>query len=78
MNLSTLNASLHAQLAVIANQDLKGKELRQELERANAIKEVGKVIIENATLAYNAQKMVVENGLTKNLQNYELPKLLSE
>lgn len=78
MNLSTLNASLHAQLAVIANQELKGKELRQELERANAIKEVGKVIIDNATLAYNAQKMVVENGLTKNLQNYQLPKLLSE
>ena len=77
MNLSTLNASLHAQLAIISNQDLRGEALREEIERANSIKEVGKVIIDNATLAYNAQKMVVEHGLIK-LHNYQLPKILSE
>lgn len=70
--LQDLNNHLFAQLERLGDEDLKGEDLREEIERAKAVTQVAKNIIENGTLILEAHKFRDEsiNAETK------LPRLL--
>jgi len=46
------------------NEGLKGKDLKEEIARANAIKEVGKVMVDNARVALEAAQFADRTKLT--------------
>lgn len=52
--LQTLNDKLFAQLDRLDNRDLVGDSLKEELERTDAIIDIGKTIISNADLMLRA------------------------
>ncbi len=54
--LGDLNNHLFAQLERLGEEDLKGEELQEEMERAKSISGIAKTIIENASLVLDAQK----------------------
>lgn len=54
--LSDLNNHLFAQLERLGNENLKGEELANEIDRSNAITSVAKEVISNARLVLDAQK----------------------
>lgn len=49
-----LNDHLFAELERLGDEDLKGEDLKEELERAKALSEVGEKIIDNASLMLKA------------------------
>lgn len=59
--LTNLNNRLFMQLERLNDEDLKGEELREEIERANAVTKVAKNIIDNGTLILDARKFRDEN-----------------
>lgn len=59
--LTDLNDHLFAQLERMGDEDLKGDELKQEIERGKAISGVARQVIDNAQLALEAHKFQVEN-----------------
>ncbi|HGS5355289.1 TPA: hypothetical protein ACMDR1_001358 [Vibrio cholerae] len=61
--LSDLNNHLFAQLERLSNEDLKGDELKEEIERSKAVKAVAQEIISCGKLALEAQ---LELGGIKN------------
>lgn len=71
--LGDLNNHLFAEMERLGDEDLKGEELKEELERARAISNVSTKIIENANLVLEAEKFKDER-LTEN----ELPELLGK
>lgn len=53
-NLGRLNDILFEQLDRMNNTDLKGQELQDEIDRADAIIDIGRTIIQNGDLALKA------------------------
>lgn len=71
-NLGDLNGYLFEQMARLNNDDLKGEQLKEEIERGKAIEGVAKTIISNGALALQAKKML-DNRMDADI---ELPKML--
>ncbi|QUX96577.1 hypothetical protein C0J08_14735 [Marinomonas sp. CT5] len=66
-NLQDLNSYLFSQLERLNNPELKGDELKDEIERSKAVTNVSKGVVENATLQLEAVKLRVEYvGLNNN------------
>lgn len=67
-----LNNHLFEQLERLNDEDLKGTQLAEEIERAKAMAGVASQIISNASLVLRAKQMTIENfGDDK-----KLPKML--
>jgi len=60
--LGDLNNALFAQLERLGAEELAGDALAAEIQRANAIVQVGDSIITNARLQLEAVKLVAEHG----------------
>lgn len=54
--LTDLNNHLFAQLERLSDEDLKGEELKEELQRSSAVSKVAQNIINNGSLVLQAQK----------------------
>lgn len=65
-DLEALNGFLFEQMERL-NKDLSVEEIETEFKRADAVAKVAKTIIDNATLALNAQKHFDEYGVEKNI-----------
>ena len=61
-SLQELNNQLFATLRNL-NTDLTGKELKEELQKAKAISEIGKVIVDNHKNVLDAIKLVQDGKL---------------
>lgn len=70
--LGDLNNHLFAQLERLSDEDLKGENLKEEINRAKAVNEVAARIISNGELVLDAMK-VVDDRMNADL---ELPKML--
>lgn len=57
-----LNNHLFAQLERLGNEDLEGDALADEIKRGKAMGDLGKVVVENAKLALDAEKFKSEFG----------------
>lgn len=71
--LGDLNNHLFAEMERLGDEDLKGEELKEEIERARAISNVSTKIIENANLVLEAEKFKDER-----LNENDLPELLGK
>lgn len=60
-----LNNHLFEQLERLNDKDLKGDELRTEIERAKAMAEVGGQIVQAAKVTVDAMKLVGRGDLRK-------------
>lgn len=70
--LSDLNNHLFAELERLSDEDLKGDDLKEEIERSRAIQQIGHAIVENAELVLKARQYVSDS-----LNQYEtLPPML--
>ena len=58
--LGDLNNHLFAQLERLSEEDLKGDQLKEEVERAKSVTLVASKIIENGALVVQARKMQEE------------------
>lgn len=72
--LGDLNLHLFAEMERLGDEDLKGEELKEEMERAKSISTVAKMIIENASLVLDAQKIF--HNSDKLNADATLPKML--
>lgn len=72
--LNDLNNHLFAQLERLGDEDLKGEELKEELNRSKAVSDVAKNIVSNGNLILQEQKFQ-DNRLDANAT---LPKMLDE
>ncbi|WP_428909433.1 hypothetical protein [Niallia sp. Krafla_26] len=54
--LGDLNNHLFAQLERLSDEDVKGEQLTEELERADGVSKIATRIIQNANLVLSAQK----------------------
>jgi hypothetical protein len=70
--LGDLNNHLFAQLERLSDEEIKGEELKEEMERAKSVVVVSRTIIENASLVLDAKKLV-DNRLDADLK---VPKIL--
>ncbi len=71
-NLSDLNTQLFSCLERLNNEALTGKDLCSEIERSRAVTSVAQTIINNATLAVNAQVAISKYKLgSKSLRMIE-------
>ncbi|HFU4567772.1 TPA: hypothetical protein ACGPBO_005566 [Bacillus cereus] len=70
--LGDLNNHLFAQLERLSDEELKGEELQEEIERSKAVTDVANRIISNGALVLQAQKFHTEYK-SKDL---EKPKML--
>lgn len=71
--LGDLNNHLFAEMERLGDEDLKGEDLKEEIERARAISNVSTKIIENANLVLEAEKFKEER-----LSGDDLPELLGK
>ena len=74
--LNDLNNHLFAQLERLSDEDLKGEELQEELNRSKAVSDVAKNIVSNGNLILQAHKfkderMDANNHLPEMLDNKE-------
>lgn len=67
-----LNDHLFAELERLGNEDLKGDELKEELDRAKALSDVSEKIINNASLMLKAIHEQNEYGTVSR----DVPKML--
>lgn len=76
-----LNNHLFEALERVNDEDLKGDELSQEIQRASSIAGIARQIVGNANLVFKAKKVMLEHGLEgqKALPNFfdETPKLVA-
>lgn len=72
--LGDLNNHLFAQLERLGDEDIKGDELSEEIERAKTITVVAKQVIDNASLVLEAQKIF--HNSDKLNADAEMPKML--
>ncbi len=70
--LGDLNNHLFAQLERLGDEDLKGEDLKEEIERAKAVTHIASKIIENGSLVLDAIKMS-EDSINADIT---LPKML--
>lgn len=56
--LGDLNNHLFAQLERLGDEDLKGDELKEEMERAKSINDIAKGIISNGALVLAAKRLM--------------------
>lgn len=70
--LGDLNNHLFMQLERLNDEDLKGADLKEEIERAKAVTDVASKIISNGDLILNAKKFM--DGRMD--EGSELPKML--
>ena len=70
--LGDLNLHLFSQLERLNDEDLKGEDLLEEINRAKAITSVASQIIQNGNLVLDAKKTMT-NSLNADVQ---LPKML--
>ncbi len=61
-NLSDLNEVLFNQIRNIENKELSDEELEREIKKSESITKVASVILANAKLALDAQKLFEEYG----------------
>lgn len=67
-----LNDHLFAELERLGDEDLKGDELKEELDRAKALSDVSEKIINNASLMFKAIHEQNEYGTVSR----DVPKML--
>lgn len=67
-----LNNHLFSQLERLSDEDLKGEDLQEEIQRARAVTIVSTQIINNGNLVLRAEKMKKEYGEKENI-----PKMLT-
>lgn len=72
--LTDLNNHLFAQLERLSDEDLKGEELQEELNRSKAVSDVAKNIVSNGNLILQAHKFKDERMDANN----HLPEILEE
>lgn len=60
-----LNNHLFAQLERLSNEDLKGDELKEEIDRSKAIETLSAKMIDNASLALQAQKLINDHSIKR-------------
>lgn len=72
--LGDLNLHLFAQLERLGDEDIKGEELKEEMERAKSIGIIAKQIIDNASVVLDAQKSF--NISDKLNADAKIPKML--
>lgn len=70
--LSDLNNHLFAQLERLSDEELKGEELQEELNRSKAVSDVAKNIVSNGNLILQAHKFKDERMDANN----HLPEML--
>ncbi|MEB5649838.1 hypothetical protein MXF31_09250 [Mammaliicoccus sciuri] len=70
--LGDLNNHLFAQLERLSDEDIKGEELREEVNRSKAIMGIAKNIIDNGSLVLESQKFIDDRFN----ENERLPKML--
>lgn len=70
--LGDLNNHLFAQLERLSDEDLKGEQLQEEIDRTKAVTTVASKIIENGSLMLDAKKLVDDRMDA----NTKLPKML--
>ncbi|MBU1138824.1 MAG: hypothetical protein KKA76_07600 [Proteobacteria bacterium] len=70
--LTDLNDHLFAQLERLNDEDIKGEDLQQEIERSKAISGIAKDIVGGAKLALEAKKVAWEWNKTPG----DVPKML--
>ncbi|OLS02407.1 hypothetical protein [Tissierella creatinophila] len=70
--LGDLNNHLFAQLERLSDEDIKGEELKEEIERAKAVTSISSSIIQNANLVFQSKKFM--NDLWD--ADTDLPKML--
>lgn len=70
--LGDLNNHLFAQLERLSDEDVKGAELEEEMERARAVTNIAKQIINNGNLVLKAKELQAEYCKDKE----EMPKML--
>lgn len=58
--LTDLNDHLFAQLERLSDEDMKGDQLTEEIERSKSVSGIARVIIDNARLALDAQKALCD------------------
>ena len=70
--LSDLNDHLFAQLQRLGDEEVKGEQLEEEINRSKAVMGIAKGIIENGALVLEGQKFV-DNQLSADVK---LPRML--
>lgn len=70
--LGDLNNHLFAQLERLGDEDLKGEELKEEINRSNAVMGIAKNIINTGNLVLQGQKFIDD----KMNADAKLPKML--
>lgn len=70
--LGDLNNHLFAQLERLSDEDLKGEQLSEEIERARAVTSIANQIVSNGSLVLQAQRFHTEYK-SKDIQK---PKML--
>jgi hypothetical protein len=70
--LGDLNNHLFAALERLSDEECKGEDLKEEIERARAVTQVASKIIDNANLVLDAKKLCID-GLNADVN---LPKML--
>lgn len=70
-----LNNHLFSALERISDEELKGKELREELNRAQHISNLARQIVGNANIVLKAKKLVLQHG---NSGTAKLPEFFEE
>lgn len=71
--LTDLNNHLFAQMERLSNEELKGDDLKEELQRSKAVTSVSREIVANARLALDAQI-----ALNDKIHNRQLPEMLTD
>lgn len=67
-----LNNHLFAEMERLSDEDLKGDDLKSEIQRSKAIASVASNIINNASLELEAEKFITEYGR----RDIKLPEML--
>lgn len=71
--LGDLNNHLFAQLERLSDEDLKGEELTEEMNRAKAVSDIASKIIANGSLVLQSKKVQAE---VLGREKTEVPKML--